>query len=152
MPSKLEDMEQLKLAALDEDDLAIISAHLQDAVMKVADLKWRRGENRFIAVMNRFVWENERSGSRSHERRRTMLHFNRVTSVKTSNIRQDAKQAVLELLAVRFEATDDPSGTVTLIFSGGGAIALEVECIEAQMRDLGAAWSTENKPVHQLDD
>jgi hypothetical protein len=145
-------MEQLKLAALDGDDLAIISAHLQDAVLKVADLKWQPGGNRFLLTMNRFVWEKENSKSGPHERRRSMLHFNRVTSAKTSGIRQDARQAVLELLALRFEVTDDPSGTVTIVFAGGGAIALEVECIEAQLSDLGAAWSTENLPVHQLDD
>ncbi|HZA01678.1 MAG TPA: DUF2948 family protein, partial [Hyphomicrobiaceae bacterium] len=60
----------------------------------------------------------------------------------------EAKQDVLELLAIQFEETDAPAGAVTLVFAGGGAIRLEVECIEAELRDLGAAWKARCKPEH----
>ena len=149
MPSDL-----LKLTALDADDLEVISAHLQDAVLLVGDMKFLPGESRFAAVVNRFDWQGADAGDRAklYQRRRSGLRFDRVNSVKARNIRQDAGDAVLELLAVRFEAADGPAGRVTLVFAGGGAIRLDVECIEAALGDLGPAWRTENRPAHRLDD
>lgn len=141
----------LKLVALDEEDLAIVSAHVQDAVLKVRDISWSPAEKRFALAMNRFAWERAIGRPRSNfERRRTVLHFDRVESVKASRIRRDAPDAVLELLAATFHSTDSPAGVVTLAFAGGGAIRLEVECIEAQLADLGAAWQTKAMPAHDL--
>lgn len=146
-------MTQLKLVGLDAEDLAVISAHLQDAVAKVADIRWQPADNRFMMVMNRFVWdEPQASGARAHERRRAALHFNRVVQVRSTGIPRDDKDAVLALLALQFEETDAPAGAVTLVFAGGGAIRLDVECIEAQLADLGAAWATANRPDHDLDE
>ncbi|PSC06757.1 DUF2948 domain-containing protein [Alsobacter soli] len=140
----------LKLVALDDEDLAVVSAHLQDAVLKVADITWLPREKRFAFVANRFAWEAQRTDS--GERRRTGVCFTRVLKVQHSRIRCDEPEAVLNLLAVTFTAGESPSGVVTLVFSGGGAIRLEVECLEAEMRDLGPAWETPNRPVHQLQD
>ncbi|GGH11291.1 hypothetical protein GCM10007036_08240 [Alsobacter metallidurans] len=140
----------LKLVALDDEDLAVVSAHLQDAVLKVGDITWLPREKRFALVANRFAWEAQRT--ETGERRRTGLSFARVLKVQRSRVRGDAPDAVLNLLAVTFQPTDAPSGLVTLVFSGGGAIRLEVECLEAEMRDLGPAWETPNRPVHQLQD
>lgn len=141
----------LKLVALDEEDLAILSAHVQDAVLKVRDLSWSPAEKRFALAMNRFAWERTVDRPRGDlERRRSVLHFDRVGSVKASRIRQDAPDAVLELLAATFQPTEAPAGHVTLAFAGGGAIRLEVECIEAQLADLGAAWQTKAMPAHDL--
>lgn len=139
-------MEPLKLAALDTDDLAVISAHLQDAVLKVADMTFLPREKRFALVANRFDWEGDRRNQR--QRRRTGLHFDRVLKAQRARIRSDAPDAVLNLLAVTFEETNAPSGIVTLHFSGGGAVRLEVECLEAAMRDLGPAWETGSRPTH----
>lgn len=139
-------MDPLKLAALDSDDLAVISAHLQDAVLKVGDMTFLPREKRFALVANRFDWEGDRRDQR--QRRRTGVHFDRVLKAQRSRIRSDAPDAVLNLLAVTFEETDAPSGVVTLHFSGGGAVRLEVECLEAAMRDLGPAWETGSRPSH----
>jgi hypothetical protein len=101
--------------------------------------------------MNRFGWECAESGPRrSFERRRSALTFDRVRSVKTSGIHRDRPDAVLELLAISFEPADSPGGYVTLIFAGGGAVRIEVECIEARLADLGAAWATAAMPNHEL--
>lgn len=159
-------MEQLKLAALDKDDLDVLSAHLQDAILTVGDLKYLPGEQRFLATVNRFAWEKKKKGGkifgigalpgRARERRRTALHFERVINAQSSNIRQDAKDGILSLLSLGFtpagEPEDDPSGIVELVFSGGGTIRLEVECIEAQLTDLGASWATKSAPEHDLSD
>lgn len=140
----------LKLVALDEEDLKVISAHLQDAVMKVGDIDYRPRQKKFVATMNRFVWEKAAGGRRprTFERRRTVLHFDRVLAVKAAGIDQRRKDEVLELLAVRFAPAREPTGTIELIFAGRGTIRLEVECIEAQLTDLGAAWETRAKPAH----
>ena len=143
-------MSGLKLLALDAEDLAVVSAHVQDAVLKVGDVSWRPKERRLVVVLNRFVWEGVGAGrKRSFERRRACLHFARVDAVKATRIRPDLTDTVLELLAIRFEETNAPGGTVELLFAGGGTIRLEVECIEAGLADLGAAWSTEKMPAHE---
>jgi hypothetical protein len=144
-------MEQLKLAALDAEDLGVLAAHLQDAVMKVGDIDWRPREKRLVLTLNRFVWEKAGAGDRSFERRRAMLHFARVEAVRSTRIRRDAPDAVLSLLTVRFEPGEAPAGRVVLEFSGGGALAAEVECIEAGLADLGAAWATASRPAHETD-
>lgn len=145
-------MSDLKLVALDGEDLAIVSAHVQDAVLKVGDMRWMAGSNRFLLAMNRFAREAADETAKTFERRRAALHFDRVEKVAVSNLRQDRPDAVLVLLAVRFQPTEAPAGHITLDFAGGGAVRLDVECIEAQLADLGAAWATGNKPQHDLDD
>lgn len=143
--------DRLKLLAMDDEDLAVISAHVQDAVLKVADLVNLPKERRFALGMNRFTWEKVEETRKNFERRRAALTFDRVLSVKTSGIRRDRPDAVLELLAVAFEsAGEPPAGIVTLYFAGGAAIRLEVECIEAHLADLGAAWATRSKPSHDV--
>jgi hypothetical protein len=142
-------MEQLKLAALDAEDLGVLAAHLQDAVMKVGDIDWRPREKRLVLTLNRFVWEKAGADARSFERRRAMLHFARVEAVRSTRIRRDAPDAVLSLLTVRFEPGEAPAGRVVMEFSGGGALAAEVECIEAGLADLGAAWATASRPAHE---
>ncbi|NRG19551.1 DUF2948 family protein [Rhizobiales bacterium] len=143
-------MDQLKLAALDEEDLAVISAHVQDAVLKVGDIRFLPREDRLLVVMNRFAWDKALGKqARDLERRRAALSFARASNVKATRIRQGEKDAVLSLLAIEFAATDAPAGRVTLYFSGGAALSFDVECIEAQLADLGAAWATEHMPKHE---
>lgn len=145
------DDDRLKLAALDEEDLAVLSAHVQDAVLKVADMAYLPKEKRFVVVMNRFSWEQADGRRRDFQRCRTMLVFDRVGAVKTSRIRRAEGEAVLNLLAMEFAPSDPPAGAVTLFFAGGGAVRLDVECIEARLADLGDAWATSAKPRHDLD-
>lgn len=145
-------MTDLKLLALDGEDLEVISAHLQDAVIRVGDLAFAKAEQKFVTLMNRFAWEDEKSGPRTGVRKRAALHFDRVLAARFSGIDMNAEEGVLELLSVGFTAKDDPAGTIELSFAGGGTIQLDVECIEARLKDLGAAWGAKNRPAHTLDD
>lgn len=143
-------MALLHLSAFDEDDLAIISAAMQDAIILTADIKYLKREHRFALIASRFVWEKAEEGKpQQFERRRSGLHFESVVSVKLHRILQGAGDAVLSLLSVAFEKGDPPGGTIVLNFSGGGAIRLGVEAIEAWLRDLGPAWTTEKMPSHE---
>jgi hypothetical protein len=142
-------MDLLRLVALDQEDLAIISAHLQDAVVRVGDIAYLPGEQRFAIVGRRFDWES--APQEPPRRRLTGLHFERVTAVRARGIDPSQQDAILELLAITFEEQDAPSGTATLFFADGGAIQIDVECIEMQMKDLGPVWEAESRPVHQID-
>jgi hypothetical protein len=144
-------MEQLKLIALDGDDIEVVSAHLQDAVVKAADIRWRPAEKRLVVALNRFDWEAAQGAASQFRRRRAALRFERVTACKCRNCAATEKDQVLNLLAVSFQPTDQPAGVVTLLFSGGAALRLEVECLEAELADLGPAWTTECRPVHAID-
>lgn len=139
---------RLKLIAMDAEDLQVISAHCQDAVTKTGHLKYLAGENRFVLEMNRFVWENISHKRSIPERRRSVLHFDRVQKVSSSGIDLSAQETVLSLLAMKFEETDAPGGVLELIFSGESTIRLQVECIEAQLADMQAAWAASSKPRH----
>lgn len=145
-------MEELKLVALDKDDIEVVSAHLQDALVKVADILWQPADRRFIMALNRFDWMNAaeaKDGNAPDYRRcRTALRFERVLSCKCRGLDQSNKQATLNLLAVEFNEHDPPAGTVMLTFSGGGVLRLEVECLEAELVDLGEVFAAALCPDH----
>ena len=140
-------MDMLKLVALDTDDLAVVSTHVQDSIVKVGDILWRPAEKRVVVVVNRFDWENAQSGAQ-YRRRLAALRFERVNAFKARNVAQSDKDRVLNLLAVEFAAGDAPAGRVTFIFSGGAALQLEVECLECELADLGPVWATAACPAH----
>jgi len=142
----------LKFVVLDEEDLEVVSTHLQDAVVKVADVHWRPAEKRLVMAVNRFDWEGAQSDRPEYRRRRAALRFERVLSCKCRAVNPAGKDAVLNLLAVEYAETQSPSGVVTLIFSGGGALRLEVECLEAELADLGPVWTAVACPVHVVDE
>ena len=142
-------MSALKLLALDAEDLDIVSAQVQDAVLKVGDIHWRADEKRLVIALNRFAWETA-NGARRFERRRAALHLARVTGVKALHLSPDRPDAVLELLALRFVETEAPSGAVELVFAGGATLRAEVECLEVGLTDLGAAWATAHCPSHDV--
>ncbi|UZF92282.1 DUF2948 family protein [Bosea sp. NBC_00550] len=136
----------LKLIALDTDDLGVVSAHLQDAVLKAADLVYLPSEKRFALALRRFDWEGAQHGKR--RRRLTALHFDRVLAVRSAKLDKNDPDKVLNLLAVTFDQAEEPAGDVTLHFSEGAAIRLSVECVEAQMKDLGPVWEAVATPGH----
>ena len=145
--------DRIRLIALDTEDLAVLSAHVQDAVLKVGEMRWLPEEKRFVLAINRFAWEHAGKRARrrrEYQRRRAALHFDRVEAVRSTGLDRDARETVLELLAVRFEPRQDPSGDVLLDFAGGATLCLSVECLEAQLTDLGPAWSTPFLPRHSL--
>lgn len=144
-------MDMLKLLAMDEQDLTVISAHVQDAITRVGDLKYLKGQSQFVAPLNRFAWEKQGGFLASvPERRNSVLHFGRVGAVRLSGIAQSKQDETLMLLAVGFKCGEAPSGTVRLSFSGGATIELDVECIEARLTDLGGAWQASSRPRHRL--
>jgi hypothetical protein len=148
-------MKPLKLIALDGEDLEVISASVQDALARIGDIAWIPAEKRFVILLNRFAWETALNSTDSREfsfeRRRAALHFERVEAVRRRKVRQDTQDAVLNLLAVRFNETEMPAGTIDLIFSSDAVIRLEVECIEARLCDLGPSWTTECCPDHPIE-
>lgn len=145
----------LKLIALDAEDLAVISAHVQDAVVRVGDMAYLPAEKRFAALINRFDWVGAVTAAESGrkqecERRRTGLRFERVLRARISGISLGQKNKFLSVLAIAFESAgeDDPAGRIRIDFAGGGAIELTVECIETELKDLGAAWRARSVPDH----
>jgi hypothetical protein len=144
-------MTDLKLIALDTEDLEVISAHVQDAVVRVADMGYARGDRRFALLMNRFDWEAATKGRDKGVRKRAALHFDAVQSVVTNGFDPSSAEGVLALLAITFTSIDGPAGIVELSFAGGGTVRLGVECLEARLSDLGAAWAAAAKPKHALE-
>ena len=128
----------LKLIALDADDLAVISAHVQDAGVKAADIIWRQSEKRLVVGMNRLDWEQTLKGAPAARRLISALRFDRVLSCKSRNIDlEPPAETALELLGIEFHPADAPGGSVVLLFNHGGALRLDVECLECELADLG---------------
>jgi hypothetical protein len=137
----------LRLLAEDEDDLEVISAALQDAIAKVGDIEWDAKGRRFTLALNRYLWETPAGllGARV----RAGLQFSSVLAVKSRNLRRDPPDAVIELLAVRFEPGEAPGGAIRLAFAGGGDLELTVECVDAALADISAPWPTPSTPAHE---
>ena len=143
-------MTDLKLIALDTEDLEIISAHVQDAIIRTADMGYARGDKRFALLMNRFDWASDKPRSKGL-RKRAAMHFDGVTHVAYAGFDPAAPEGVVELLAIIFEPTEAPSGIIELRLAGGGTVRLTVDYIEARLADLGAAWAASARPSHSLD-
>lgn len=141
--------EPIKLAALDDADLAVISAHVQDAVFKLGEVVWDPASGYVIVPMNRYAWERAK-GRGPGERRRAVLQFDRVSRLQTHGVSPATDgDTVLSLLALTFDEVDPPGGTVTMVCSGDAGLRLTVECIEARLTDLGGAWAAGMKPKHR---
>jgi hypothetical protein len=144
----------LHLVAFDPEDLEVVSANLQDAVVRVGDMAYLPHAKQFAVIVSRFDWLGAaRGGScETWERCRTGLHFERVFKVSTCGFTSHDTSAVLNLLSIHFEETHPPAGIVELVFSAGRALRLEVECLEAELCDLGPRWKARAVPEHRLDD
>jgi hypothetical protein len=137
----------LHLTAFDAEDLAAVSAQMQDAVLKLGEVSWNPARKTFALVANRFAWD----ALPEKQRRRVGLRFNYVTAVRRHLPANADADMVLAMLAITFEpkkGKDKLAGTVTLSFSGGHAVALDVEVIDVQLDDLGAAWTASSEPSH----
>jgi hypothetical protein len=144
-------MDLLKLVAFDRDDLEVVSAHVQDALTRVGDVHWRPAENRLVMAVNRFDWEAAIGEEPQYRRRYAALRFDRVLGCKCKKVEPHDKDTVLNLLAVEFAETSAPGGVVTLFFSGGAALRLEVECLEVELADLGPVWTASQCPQHAIE-
>ena len=140
--------EELKLIALDKDDIEVVSAHVQDAAVRVSDIFWMPREHRFVVAVNRFDWMSAIDTKADYRRCRTALRFDRVLACKYRNIDQTSKDARLNLLAVEFVENDTPAGVASWIFSGGGIIRLDVECLDEDIRVMvSSVTEGEDKPL-----
>ena len=155
-PRKLP-MSALRLRAVDSIDLSIIAAHLQDALAQVRDMAYEPGKRRFAILFNRFMWEDveaqKAAGAKAdenapHRRVRSALHFDAVERVQTQGLKLANKDAVAELLTLAFEPNGDLSGAIRMTFAGGGAVKLQVECLDAWLTDISAPWPTPRRPGH----
>jgi hypothetical protein len=142
-------MSGLRLKAEDAPGLEVLSAALQDSVLKAGDLKYELKARRFTAVVNRFVWEKaEQKGP--YERVRAALAFEGVGAVKSTRLNRADKDAIASILTLAFEpAQEPPGGVARIVLAGGGEIRLDVECIDAVLLDMGAPWQTPRKPSHE---
>lgn len=134
----------LRLLAQDPDDLAVISAALQDAIAKVGEISYEAKARRLTIAFNRFRWE---AGSR--QRVRSALQVGGVLALQARKIRRDRRDAVVELLAIGFEAGEPPGGVLTLSFAGGGDLRADVECVDAVLADVSEPWPTPRTPAHE---
>lgn len=141
----------LRLRAEDADDLAILSAAAQDALFKIKDALFDARGRRFTLAIDRFRWETAGSTG-PYERIKAGLSFDGVTAVKSLRVRQDRPEAQAWLLALEFiPDPDPPGGVIRLVLAGGGEIRLTVECVDAALVEVGAAWLTPRKPDHSQD-
>ena len=138
---------KLKLSALDADDLAILSAAIQDALVAVRDCAFLKDEKRFVLLLNRFRWEADPDAGNGHSRTHSALVFNDVTAVRHHDIPTAEPDRMLELLAVALE--NDHS--VLLRFSAGRAIRLEIGRLACHLGDVGEPWPTPWKPAHPVE-
>jgi hypothetical protein len=129
--------EPLRLVALDPDDLSVISAHVQDARVQPSDIVWRQDEKRLVVGMSRLDWEQTPSGGTAPRRLIAALRFDRVLACKSRNIDLEAPDQVLELVGIEFHPAEPPGGSTLLLFNHGGALRLDIECLECELTDLG---------------
>ncbi|MGB3271672.1 MAG: DUF2948 family protein [Xanthobacteraceae bacterium] len=125
-----------RLIALDADDLAVISAHLQDAEVRAADILWRAPEKRLVIGLHRLDWDQALDGALSPRRLAAALRFDRVLACQARDIDPAARDAELYLIGIEFHQTEAPGGRALLLFSSGAMLRLDVECVECELADL----------------
>ena len=143
------DPKNLKLIARTEEDLRVVSAHLQDSIVSVADIANLKKNKIFLMQLNRFMWEDVEKGVfRKNKRIRTILKFENVMNVLSININQLKKDKFLDFLAIETSITPDKNYEMKIIFAGDSIIRIISEVIEVTLDDQGEAWDTKNKPKH----
>ncbi|SIT75017.1 DUF2948 family protein [Pontibaca methylaminivorans] len=126
----------LNLGAFEEEDLRIISALAQDSVFSAADMSWQPAQRRFVVLLNRFRWEDPAPAGHPPERVRSLLVVENVRHVASQGFERRDRDLVLSLLALSFDPRDETGGQVLLTLAGDGAIRLDVEALELQLRDV----------------
>ena len=141
----------LKLISKTAEDLKVISAHLQDALVSVTDIANLKKNKIFLIQLNRFMWEDVEQGVfRKNKRIRTILKFDHVTKVTSKNIDFYKKDEFLDFLAIESNEMADKTIEMNLIFSGDSIIKINAEVIEVTLDDQGDPWETKSKPKHNL--
>ena len=139
----------LKLIAKTEDDLRVVSAHLQDSIVNSSDIANLKKSKIFLMQLNRFMWEDVEKGVfRKNKRIRSVLKFENVLNVFSKKIDQMKKNEFLDFLAIETIKTPDKNYEMKIIFAGDSMIKVISEAIEVTLDDQGEAWDTKNKPKH----
>ena len=144
-------VKNLKLLATSNEDLRVIAAHLQDAIVSVQDIANLKKNRIFLIQLNRFMWEDVEKGVfRKNKRIRTFLKFENIIRVLSKNVNQNDKNRFLDFLAIESKLMPDKSYEIDLIFSGNSLIKIFVEVIEATLDDQGDPWESKTKPKHKF--
>lgn len=138
----------LKLVALDKEGLGVVSAHIQNTCVKFADMSYFPSQRRFVVAGMRYDWVGAKHGPA--ERVASVLRFDRVLRVSHLGLGERKRDDVLNLLAATFERTDPPAGMIMLAFADGSLVRLEVECVEAELSDMGLRRPAEACKGHAL--
>ncbi len=145
------EVKNLKLIARTEDDLRVVSAHLQDSIASITDIANLKKNRIFLLQLNRFMWEDVEKGVfRKNKRIRTVLKFDNVLKVVSKNINQSKKNKFLDFLAIESKIMPDNNYEMKITFAGDSAIKVVSEVIEVTLDDQGEAWDTKNKPKHKV--
>ena len=141
----------LKLIAKTEDDLRVISAHLQDSIVNSKDIASLKKNKIFLMQLNRFMWEDVEKGVfRKNKRIRTILKFENVIKVSSKNIKLNDNEIFLDFLAIETKQMPDKTHEMNLIFSGNSVVKVIAEVIEVSLDDQGEPWNTKSKPKHKF--
>ena len=145
--------ESLKLNATSEEDLKVISAHLQDSITQVKNIAHLKKNRIFLIQFNRFMWEDVEKGVfRKNKRVEWILRFENVLGVYSKNLNQKKKDRFLDFLAIETLLMSDKSYEIKLNFAGDILVKLKAEVIECFLEDLCEPWSTKNKTKHKFFD
>lgn len=139
----------LNLGALDAEDLTVIASLTQDAVFPASEMRWHRRDARFALLINRVRWEDEGKARHTTERVQSVLMFNNVRKVASQAVPKGDADTILSLLDMTFDPTDAPSGILTLTLAGDGAIRLEVEALEVNLKDVTRPYVAPSKKLPQ---
>ena len=143
-------VKNLKLIARSEDDLKVVSAHLQDSIVNVSDIASLEKNKIFLMQLSRFMWEDVEKGVfRKNKRIRTVLKFENIIKVHSKNINQSKKDNFLDFLTIETIQMPDNNYEMKIVFAGDSAIKVISEVIEVTLDDQGDAWNTKNKPKHK---
>lgn len=147
----------LRLQAQDVDDLSVLSALLQDAIFPITEMSWQPSQQRFGLLLNRFRWEDATAAerrNRAFERVQAMLVIGSVLSVASNGIDRSDREMILSMLAMNFTPTSDGAGRLEIVLAGDGAIALEIECIDINLKDVTRPYKAPSghAPSHKLED
>jgi hypothetical protein len=142
--------QNLRLIAKTDEDVRVISAHLQDSIVKTSDIASLKRNKIFLIQLNRFMWEDVEKGVfRKNKRIRTVLKFENILEVTAKNIDQKKGDRFLDFLAIETEKMPDKNYEMKLIFAGDVVIKLVTEAIDVTLDDQGSPWESKNKPKHE---
>ena len=141
----------LKLIARTEEDMRVVSAHLQDSIANVSDIANLEKNRVFLMQLNRFMWEDVEKGVfRKNKRIRTILKFDNVLKVVSKNINQQKKDNFLDFLTIETNKMPDKNYEMKIVFAGDSIVRVITEVIEVTLDDQGEAWDTKNMPKHKV--